>query len=302
MARKNRPAVSVEPLEDRLVPALYLNFDSVSGEAPPSNPSDYIQIESWSFGIPVVPPATSSTTPSAGKATIQDIVIVRKTDAATPTLFQKCLSGEQIPQVHLEFFKPDNAAQPFLDYVLKDVLISDYRQSSSGDCPAETFNLNFTKIDQLSPSPPCDATPTTPPAGGTTLTQDPANTVPQSLASNTQPPGQLPSDNTLTLLPINEPFRPRRLHVRRGQAPVFVGQSGEVIRVDKSGWVKVQLIWHRPGDPSAASSWIRPIQVWAGKEWGSLFIPRIGQEVVVAFEEGNPDQPVVIARIKHGGR
>jgi type VI secretion system secreted protein VgrG len=62
--------------------------------------------------------------------------------------------------------------------------------------------------------------------------------------------------------------------------------------------VKVQFHWDRQGKNNADSScWVRVAQVWAGKRWGAYFWPRIGQEVVVAFQEGDPDQPIIIGSV-----
>ncbi len=93
-------------------------------------------------------------------------------------------------------------------------------------------------------------------------------------------------------------FRPLRRTskptVSGSQTAVVVGPSGEEIFTDKYGRVKVQFRWDRFGKADAASScWIRVVQTWAGKKWGTMFIPRIGMEVVVDFLEGDPDQPII---------
>ena len=82
------------------------------------------------------------------------------------------------------------------------------------------------------------------------------------------------------------------------QPAVVVGPSGEEIYTDKYGRVKVQFFWDRMGKKDENSScWIRVSQVWAGKNWGAMFLPRIGQEVIVDFLEGDPDQPLVTGRV-----
>jgi type VI secretion system secreted protein VgrG len=79
---------------------------------------------------------------------------------------------------------------------------------------------------------------------------------------------------------------------------VVVGPAGEEIFTDKYGRVKVQFHWDREGKFNADSScWIRVATVWAGKGWGAIHIPRIGQEVIVDFLEGDPDQPIVIGSV-----
>jgi len=79
---------------------------------------------------------------------------------------------------------------------------------------------------------------------------------------------------------------------------VVVGPPGEEIYPDKYGRVKVQFHWDREGKRDGNTScWIRVAQIWAGKRWGAFFWPRAGQEVVVVFEEGDPDQPQIIGSV-----
>jgi len=82
---------------------------------------------------------------------------------------------------------------------------------------------------------------------------------------------------------------------------MVVGPPGEEIYVDKYGRVKVQFHWDRKGKYNEKSScWIRVSQNWAGKRWGAMFIPRIGQEVIVDFIEGDPDRPIITGRVYNG--
>ncbi|HSY27516.1 MAG TPA: type VI secretion system tip protein TssI/VgrG, partial [Burkholderiaceae bacterium] len=89
-------------------------------------------------------------------------------------------------------------------------------------------------------------------------------------------------------------MRARKSVVRGPQTAIVVGKAGEEIWTDKYGRIKVQFHWDRVGqDDESSSCWVRVSQAWAGKRWGHLFIPRIGQEVIVSFLEGDPDQPLV---------
>ena len=82
------------------------------------------------------------------------------------------------------------------------------------------------------------------------------------------------------------------------QTATVVGPKGEDLFVDKYGRIKVQFPWDRQGKNDIDSScWVRVGQVWAGKRWGAFFWPRIGQEVVIAFEEGDPDRPIVVGSV-----
>ncbi|NOZ52531.1 MAG: type VI secretion system tip protein VgrG [Gammaproteobacteria bacterium] len=85
------------------------------------------------------------------------------------------------------------------------------------------------------------------------------------------------------------------------QTAIVVGPPGEEIYVDEHGRVKVQFHWDRNGQNNERSScWIRVSQLWAGEQWGAMFIPRIGQEVIVDFVNGDPDRPIITGRVYHG--
>jgi len=79
---------------------------------------------------------------------------------------------------------------------------------------------------------------------------------------------------------------------------VVTGPEGEEIHTDKYGRVKVKFHWDRLGkDDDTSSCWVRCMMPWTGKQWGMIHIPRIGQEVVVDFEEGDPDRPLVVGML-----
>lgn len=108
--------------------------------------------------------------------------------------------------------------------------------------------------------------------------------------------------NEFTCIPLGLPFRPPRMTpkpvVHGTQTAIVVGPKGEEIFTDKYSRVKVQFFWDRQGKKDANSScWIRVSTLWAGKQWGMIHIPRIGQEVIVAFLEGDPDQPIIIGSV-----
>jgi type VI secretion system secreted protein VgrG len=108
--------------------------------------------------------------------------------------------------------------------------------------------------------------------------------------------------NHFTSILASVPFRPARVtpkpFVQGPQTALVVGKAGEEIWVDKYGRVKVQFYWDRLGQRDEDSScWIRVSQPWAGQNWGAMWIPRIGQEVVVSFVEGDPDRPLITGRV-----
>lgn len=108
--------------------------------------------------------------------------------------------------------------------------------------------------------------------------------------------------NEFTCIPAGLPYSPERRTPRPvvtgPQTAVVVGPAGEEIFTDKYGRVKVQFHWDRQGVNNVDSScWIRVAQLWAGRRWGASFWPRVGQEVVVAFEHGDPDRPIIIGSV-----
>lgn len=110
--------------------------------------------------------------------------------------------------------------------------------------------------------------------------------------------------NTFTCIPDSVVFRPARITpkpvVQGVQTAVVTGPAGEEIFPDKYGRVKVQFFWDRKGKKDENTScWMRVSQVHAGKNFGGIDIPRIGEEVIVSFLEGDPDLPLISGRVYH---
>jgi type VI secretion system secreted protein VgrG len=108
--------------------------------------------------------------------------------------------------------------------------------------------------------------------------------------------------NSFTCIADSIQYRPARITPRPiisgVQTAVVVGPKGEEIYTDEYGRVKVQFHWDRVGSKDENSScWIRVSSPWAGKTWGEISIPRIGQEVIVEFLEGDPDRPIITGRV-----
>jgi type VI secretion system secreted protein VgrG len=108
-------------------------------------------------------------------------------------------------------------------------------------------------------------------------------------------------ENTFTAIPYSVPYRPERKTVLSqmagAQTARVVGPEGEEIYTDEYGRVKVKFHWDRSSDESNSSVWIRVAQQWAGANYGYMWIPRIGQEVIVDFLEGDPDRPMIVGRV-----
>lgn len=104
--------------------------------------------------------------------------------------------------------------------------------------------------------------------------------------------------NDFTCVPVTLPYRPPQTtdkpSISGPQTAIVVGPAGEEIYVDKYGRIKVQFHWDRQGRRNETSScWMRVSRAWASKMWGQVAHPRIGDEVIVEFLEGDPDQPIV---------
>ena len=107
---------------------------------------------------------------------------------------------------------------------------------------------------------------------------------------------------SFTAMDSQVPFRPALStpapRVEGVQTAIVVGESGDEITTDNYGRVKVQFHWDREGKNDENSScWVRVAQLWAGSGWGGIHIPRIGQEVIVDFLEGDPDRPIITGRV-----
>ncbi|WP_312771084.1 type VI secretion system tip protein TssI/VgrG, partial [Escherichia coli] len=103
------------------------------------------------------------------------------------------------------------------------------------------------------------------------------------------------------LHPTSEFYRPQRTlsktHTKGPQSAIVTGPAGQEIWTDKYGRVKVQFGWDRYGKNDENSScWVRVSYPWAGKGFGGIQIPRMGQEVLVDFKNGDPDLPIIVGR------
>lgn len=107
----------------------------------------------------------------------------------------------------------------------------------------------------------------------------------------------------ITIIPADRPFRPSsprpRPVVPGLQSAIVMGPSGEEIHTDKFGRIKIRFLWDRTTkkDDTACEIWVRVAQPMAGKWGGTFFLPRVGDEVLVGFVDGDPDKPVVVGSL-----
>ena len=114
-----------------------------------------------------------------------------------------------------------------------------------------------------------------------------------------------PYGNTFTAIPFSIPYRPPfktpKPVVNGMHTGKVVVNSGEDSHMDKYGRVNVQFWWDRQRKPNTPdNTWLRVAQPWAGKGWGTYFWPRIDDEVLIDFIEGDPDQPIVVGSLYNG--
>jgi type VI secretion system secreted protein VgrG len=113
--------------------------------------------------------------------------------------------------------------------------------------------------------------------------------------------------NSFNCIPHSVPFRPEQSTPKplivSSQTAIVTGPKAEEIHTDVHGRVKVKFHWDRRKDEKGdgnMSCWIRVSQNWAGNQWGALHIPRVGQEVIINFLDGDPDRPIITGRVYHG--
>ncbi|CAH0235728.1 type VI secretion system tip protein VgrG [Pseudomonas brassicacearum] len=110
--------------------------------------------------------------------------------------------------------------------------------------------------------------------------------------------------NRFEAIPKATVYRPPRLTAKprmHTQTALVVGKTGEEIWTDEYGRIKLQFPWDRTGKNDETSScWVRVVLPWSGKGFGMQFVPRIGQEVIVTFIDGDPDRPLVTGCVYNG--
>jgi len=111
--------------------------------------------------------------------------------------------------------------------------------------------------------------------------------------------------NSYRAFPASVPFKPlqktRKPRIYGTQTAKVTGKPGEEIYTEEYGRIKVKFHWDpSPSQNDTTSCWIRVATLWAGQKWGTLFTPRVGQEVVVSFIDGDPDKPLVVGSVYNG--
>jgi type VI secretion system secreted protein Hcp len=127
----------------------FLKLAGIEGESQDSKHANEIELLSYQFGAQQSGTAAVGGGMGAGKVSVSDLQIVKRTDKSTPKLFLACCTGEHIPNATLTLRKAGTSQQEYLIVNLTDILVShlDNGGSTHSDIPTETVSLNFTKIE-----------------------------------------------------------------------------------------------------------------------------------------------------------
>ncbi|MBD2786390.1 type VI secretion system tip protein VgrG, partial [Xenorhabdus sp. DI] len=273
-----------------------LVFADDAGSVPPGIMLPYQPGDISTTGEPSVTSFTSSAQVRPAKVELKDYTFK---NPAWPAEFSQQMKDEQLQEQYYEHydypgrFKDEAHGKAFTRYRLEalrnDALIGQGHGHAIAIQPGKLFILtNHPRGDLNQPWQVVSASHTGSQPGALETTTGGSGTTLHS---------------EFSFIRHNQHWRPTPLPKPRIDGPqiaTVVGPAGEEIFCDQYGRVRLQFPWDRYGKSDDQSScWIRVTQPWAGQGWGMLAIPRIGQEVVVDFLHGDPDQPIVTGRTYH---
>ncbi|WP_456310869.1 type VI secretion system tip protein TssI/VgrG [Serratia proteamaculans] len=206
------------------------------------------------------------------------------------------LNNQRPDYEHFDFpgrFKDEQHGKDFTRYRLESLR----NDASLGQGESNDFTLQPGQLFSLSGHPRADLN-----HAWQLLSVEHTGRQPQALEQESGEQGTV-LYNHFSFIPPGQTWRPAMIDKPSMDGPqiaMVVGPAGEEIYCDEFGRIRLQFLWDRYGQSNDRSScWIRVTQPWAGQGWGMLAIPRIGQEVVVDFLHGDPDQPIVTGRTYH---
>ncbi|WP_083446688.1 MULTISPECIES: type VI secretion system tip protein VgrG [Xenorhabdus] len=273
-----------------------LVFADDCGSVPPGLLLSYQPGEGSTLGEPAVSSLTHSAQLRPAQVQLKDYTFKNPNWAAE---FHQQMQDEDLQQIYYEHydypgrFKDEQHGKAFTRYRLEALRSNAVTGQGSGNAiaiqPGKLFTLNNHPRADLNN------------AWQTVSTQH-SGSQPQALETANGGTGTTLHSH-FQFIRQNQHWRPAPLPkpvIDGPQIAKVVGPAGEEIFCDQYGRVRLQFPWDRYGRSDDQSScWIRVSQPWAGQSWGILAIPRIGQEVVVDFLHGDPDQPIVIGRTYH---
>ncbi|WP_370276844.1 type VI secretion system Vgr family protein [Xenorhabdus bovienii] len=273
-----------------------LVFADDCGSVPPGIRLPYQPGEGSTLGEPAVNSLTSSAQVRPAQVQLKDYTFK---NPAWPAEFQQQMRDENLQQLYYEHydypgrFKDEAHGKDFTRYRL-EALRSD---AVTGEGSGNAIALQPGRLFILDNHPRLDLN-----QSWQTVATSHSGSQPQALETASSGSGTTLHSN-FHFIRQNQNWRPAPLPkpvIDGPQIAKVVGPAGEEIFCDQYGRVRLQFPWDRYGKSDDQSScWIRVSQPWAGQGWGMLAIPRIGQEVVVDFLHGDPDQPIVTGRTYH---
>ncbi|WFQ81464.1 type VI secretion system tip protein TssI/VgrG [Xenorhabdus sp. SF857] len=273
-----------------------LVFADDCGSVPPGIRLPYQPGEGSTLGEPAVSSLTHSAQVRPAQVQLKDYTFK---NPAWPAEFHQQIRDENLQQLYYEHydypgrFKDEAHGKAFTRYRLEALRSNAMTGEGSGNAialqPGRLFILdNHPRLD-LNQS-------------WQTVSTRHSGSQPQALETSSAGSGTTLNSH-FYFIRQNQHWRPAPLPkpvIDGPQIAKVVGPAGEEIFCDQYGRVRLQFPWDRYGKSDDQSScWIRVTQPWAGQGWGMLAIPRIGQEVVVDFLHGDPDQPIVTGRTYH---
>ncbi|MCG3460486.1 type VI secretion system tip protein VgrG [Xenorhabdus bovienii] len=273
-----------------------LVFADDAGSVPPGIVVPYQPGEGSTTGVPSVGSFTCSAQVRPAQVQLKDYTFK---NPAWPAEFSRQMKEDTLQQRYYEHydypgrFKDEAHGEAFTRYRLEALRSDAVTGQGSGQAiavqPGKLFTLdNHPRADLNQPWQVVSASHTgSQPQARETASSDSGTTL----------------HSQFSFIRHNQHWRPAprpKPTIDGPQIAKVVGPAGEEIFCDQYGRIRLQFPWDRYGKSDDQSScWIRVSQPWAGQGWGMLAIPRIGQEVVVDFLHGDPDQPIVTGRTYH---
>ncbi|KXI21229.1 type VI secretion system tip protein TssI/VgrG [Photobacterium sanguinicancri] len=204
----------------------------------------------------------------------------------------QCTQGITPPESELYQYQAESGFNPRVDFCSSNILDALQRDTmscnGSSNCRSFTVGKTFTFSDHEDPAQ----------VGKTYVISQLHLHVAIHSQMGSQKEAQQVIHNQFSCVPETVAYRPHNIitkpRIHGVQTAIVSGKEGEEVYLDPLGRVKVKFHWDREGEYHENSScWIRVAQGWAGAGWGSFFTPRVGQEVLVDFVNGDPEQPVI---------
>ncbi|HEQ3483908.1 TPA: type VI secretion system tip protein VgrG [Vibrio cholerae] len=270
--------------------------DSSDSQPKLAKPVPYNALAGGEINLPYVVDLQFKTTAQVSHTELKDYSFKKPAYGFTQRTQGKDIAYQQPNYEHFDApgrYKDDANGKAFsqirLEYLRRDALLAD----AKSDEPLLLAGVRFDLQDHLDLAMNRD---------WLVVQANHQGTQPQALQEEGGA-GATTYSNQLKLIPAHITWRARPCAKPQVDGPMIatvVGPQGEEIYCDNFGRVKVHFPWDRYSSSNEKSScWVRVAQEWAGSQYGSMAIPRVGHEVIVSFLNGDPDQPIITGRTYH---